>query len=662
MNAALVALELRKNRLTLIGLALVFLLMAPLALLVAPRAGYGPRAAVDAGLILWTLAGLPLAAAVLGASAGASLRAEASREAEAPLPVSAASRVARGLAGAALQLLILAAVTSLICAAVSPGWRGTVLGAGEASDLWRQELALRGFFPVVWLDLLLTSYLCAYAIGHALAGGLLGAAWACAEAATLALGLQYSFFFHQRMPSFAPAGLLAAAAGLGAKLLLIPWLAERFERRRPMSAGRILAAAGLACVGLLAAAAAEERAWTRLREDLTIVSPRDGGMLMPRSLGSTEDEREASYLPRVYGKGLPAATVAAGLVWIAGDGTVSRLIPDLPVTRLVGPSWGGFIEALHRDARGNLFVVRRLYGRSRDAYELWGGRPETGLARIDLDLRSFAGLTLDRGRVILDRSGAAFLSWPPAPAQKPCALTGEAGAKACVPLAEAPAAVPEAAVLRPGSGRRAVRVSPRPGRSAVCRLPGAVPRGFDDKFAAVSLGGRPAWFVPFDRGRDPGLAVCRADGRVEKTWTFDPMMLWPLGSLDLNVLADGSVVYQSAYTWRVATAGGEFLPLIDSKTLFQRWPRPAGAYPFTPELVRRFDGKDWIVFEADRLVVMNEKDGTPLRAMPLPHRAYNLGMWKGLSVLDGGLVLSDDYKTLPTFVDWDGRARPLMAP
>ncbi len=662
MNAALIALELRKNRLTLIGLALGFVLVPPLSLLVAPRAGYGPAAAVEAGLVLWTLAGLPLAAVVLGASAGAGLRAEATREAEEPFPVSAASRARRGLAAAALQFLILAAATALISAAVSPGWRGTVLGAGEAPEVWAGTAPLRGFCAGACLDLLVSSFLCAYALGHAFAGGLLGAALAAAECAALALGLQYDLFFSYRLPSFVPLALSAWGAGLAAKTAVLPFLAETLERRRRAAPPRLLAAGALVLAGLVLAAGAEEIAYARLRASLKVVAPSDGGMTL-LGFGPTPDDLQADLVPAVYARGVPAGTAAGGLVWIGAFGRVTRLIPDAAAGRLIGPEWGASIEALHRDALGRIFVVRDLRQRGGDRRELWAGRPGAGLRRLDLDLSAFSGLALDGGRVVLKRGGAFFDPRGPQHRHPDCVLSGEDGKDACVPPASTrPLLSVSAGTIAPGSARGAARVSASPGRAALCRLPGRVPKGMDGPFPAFLLGGSAAWFIPYEGARGQGVALCREDGSARVAWRMPPMSLWPIGGPDLSALPDGSVVRPFAYDWSVATADGRFLPTITSRRLFQRWPRPDGAPLFTPRLLRRANGRDWVLFEGKRLVEMSESDGSPVRDWVLPIRPI-AGEARARAVpLNGGFLLREPLGKSPLFVSWDGAVTRPRAP
>ena len=193
------------------------------------------------------------------------------------------------------------------------------------------------------------------------------------------------------------------------------------------------------------------------------------------------------------------------------------------------------------------------------------------------------------------------------------------------------------------------------------RLPG---RAADlDASATTSLpyqvGGKTAYFVPVRIGDDEAVAVCFEDGKVQTVWRHGWSGVRGIGGLRLDVLPDGTLVYQYAYDWNVIDPAGTVLPKISSKRLFERWPRREGAPPHTPRLVHRAGGRAWIVFEANRLVEMDESTGMPVKDWPLPVPAEKPGSYDGLRVLEGGLVIQDSAS--PFFIGWDGAVRALRA-
>jgi hypothetical protein len=667
MNSALIALELRKNRLTLIGLAAAFVLVPPLALLVAPRAALTPAAAVEAGLILWSVAGLPLAAVFLGATAGAGLRDAAVREAEAPFPGSPAERVARGFAGAALQFLILALATFLISAALSPVWRSAALGSGESPQVWGQVAPLRGLLAYLCFELLAGSFLAAYALGHAFAGGLIGTALALAELLALALGLQYRLWFHERTEAFVPLALLAAAVGAAAKAAAVVPLAARFERRKPLGAARAAAAVLLLGAGLAAAWSAEESAYAGLRSSLRLVKPGVSEFFL--TLGPSTDDAMAALYPPIRQAGLLASTVAGGLFWIPQDGNPVRLLPDGDAGRalLVGP-YGTRLEAAVWDRDGRLLVARRTETpsavRVRAGFfpapapgDFWAGRPDRGLRRVD------PGLGVPEQ--IVRENGEAGIRFRKGNEERFCTLDDDGRARRCGPSRSAwsvvksfePQTFPLAARVSK-DGRSLIRSGERP---RTWTLPGRFSDlgGAMDAVLARRVGSEVAYFVPVRIKDAEAVAVCYESGKVRTVWSHDWTGVRGLGGLQLDLLPDGTLSYQFAYDWNVVDPAGVFVPPIRSRRLFERWPRAESEPPRTPMLARRAGGKDWIVFEGNRLVEMDESTGQPLKDWPLPFRVEGYGTAGRVHLLNGGLVLQGSGA--PFFVGWDGATRALRA-
>jgi len=647
MNASLIALELRKNRLTLIGLGAGFALIPPLSFLVARVKGLDAPGAFGAGIALWTIVGLPLSSVFLGATAGAGLRSAESREAEAPLPGSPTGRVLRGFAGAFIQFLILALATGLVSSAIDPAWSGTVLGAGEAPRVWADAAPMRGLLLFLALDLLAASFFAAYAVGHALAGGLLGAALVLAEILALALGLQCPLFFPDRAEPFAGLAVLAALAGLLAKLASARPLAARFERSRPLGFGGAAAAVLLLAAGPLVSWGAEECGYARLRSSLRLLKP--GLSTSFLYIGPSAEDAHAALSPAARGAGALATTVGGGLFSLGSDGRAVRLLPDADVGRFslfTAPLIR--VEAAVFDRTGRLFAQRRTAsaegGLFSESDEWLVGRPASGLRRIASDRGAILELARQDGTVGVVVYDKAFK-------RVFCAVDDGGRLDDCAPKREE-SALPQAAA--PSKDGTALA---RPGPHArAWRLPGRT----DDRgpLAPFLLEGKPAYFVTVLKDEEESVSVCREDGSVKTYWKHGYSGVRRIGGTDLEVLPDGTLVYQYAYDWNVVDPAGNFLPPIRSKRLFERWPRPAGARPHTPRLVHRAGGRAWVLFEAERLVELDEGTGMPVRDWALPVRWDDVH-GDSLRVLESGLVLQEKGSLF--FVGWDGTSRALRA-
>src|SRR6185503_19256579 len=250
-------------------------------------------------------------------------------------------------------------------------------GVGEGPLVLEHTVPLRGLLVFVAFDLLAGSFLAAYALGHAVAGGLIGLALAVGEGAALALGLQYGLFFPDRAASFMPLALLAAAAGVAAKAAAIPALSARFERARPLGLARGSATALLVAAGLLLSWSAEESAYARLRSSLRLVKTGLERSYFSILGEASPEEAQAALFPAVRDAGALASTVAGGLFWIAPDGRLVRLLPDGDGARfsLVGPYGSRVGSGALWDRDGRVLVRRDVHEPSGDRVEYWTGRP-----------------------------------------------------------------------------------------------------------------------------------------------------------------------------------------------------------------------------------------------------------------------------------------------
>lgn len=651
MNSALVALELRKNRLTLIGLGASFALVPALALLVGPRQGLTPAAALESGFVLWTFIGLPFSAVLLGASAGAGLRATENRDAETALPGSPLARVGRGALSAALQFLLLTVVTVLVGGVISPGSHANIFGVGEAPKVWAEAAPWRGLIAFFAFELLFSSFVAAYAMGHAIAGGLFGAAVSGAEALAMMFGLSYGLFFGERVSSFVPLAFLIGAAGLAAKGAALKPLSERFERGRPLGFAGAFGAALLFLVGALAAAGAQESVFLALQSSLRMTP--ESANTLELFLGPSAVEEARARFPAIRHAGALAKEIDGGLDWVSAEGRVKRLIRSASIGRasaLAPKDWVS--ETALWDKDGRLFVARRLDFASGAKIELWLGRPDAGFTKVESGLDH---PSLERVDGVVHVNGWRSFK------DQDC-VYGTDGVPTCTT---------ERSYHRRGNGMGGLgkiddrAALPRDrfaavdaaGRRHEWKLPGRMASGLrpqDIRFPYL-IGGKPAWFVPVQRADDQGVAVCREDGRVEFVWKTSLGMMLPIGGMDLKVLPDGTILHNYGYDFDVVDPSGQFLPPIKTKKLFERWPRKADAPPHTPVLVRRAGGHAWFVFEGDRLVEMEEGNGMPVRDWPLPVVS------DAPTVLDGGIIVEAAHGA-PYFVAWDGKTRALRAP
>ncbi|MDE2511683.1 MAG: hypothetical protein KGL74_11230, partial [Elusimicrobia bacterium] len=514
MNTALISLELRKNRLTLIGLAAACALIPPLSLAVAAEKGIALRVALQAGTWWWVIVGLPISAAVFGASAGAGLRSADVREAEAPLPGSAAGRVLRGLAAAVLQFAALALLTAAVASIVSPGWARAVFdfnGPANARE-WAGTMLARGLVACFALDLIASCFFASYALGHAFAGGLLGAALSLAADIGVLLALQYHVFFPDRAESFGVIAALAVFGGLAAKAAAIRPMAERFERSRPLGARGAGAVFLLLGMGLLLAWGAEELSYTQLKTSLRLIKPGAFSLMIP--LGESINEAEADLYPPVRSAGALADTAAGGLYWIAPDGTAKRLLPDGPSGRfaLNGP-YGNRVESVLWDRDGRLLVARRSATPAGDKTSFWVGRPRAGLNPVDPALGTAEQLTREGGEVGI-RFREGFQT-------RFCAMADDGRARTCSrPTAGySPFVAPQypLAATISKDGRTLTRPGPHP---RTWRLPGRA-EDLDSTPTTVPAyldGGKTAYFVSVRIGDDEAVAECLENGAVRTLW------------------------------------------------------------------------------------------------------------------------------------------------
>ncbi len=239
LAAAQFRLEVRKHRLMLGGVAGAFLVSLPLAALSSRVYGIAAASAIDGILTLWTLFGLPLAAAIYGATAGAGLRETGAEEAEAPLPVPALYRLRGALANAASGFLVLFTLVMGV-------WFVRVQGASSATP--ETLAAAAPFSAALELTVLAASFIVGYASRHAVLAGLSGLTLGLVAFLPAGGAALVSWTFSDRVPLGVSGWGLIAALGLGAPSAVLA--AGRLILPRLARSARI-GAASWATAGLL---------------------------------------------------------------------------------------------------------------------------------------------------------------------------------------------------------------------------------------------------------------------------------------------------------------------------------------------------------------------------------------------------------------------------
>ncbi|MBI5239240.1 MAG: hypothetical protein HY926_02100 [Elusimicrobia bacterium] len=178
----MIRLELRKQKMAFLALAAGILVSLPCAWVGGRLGGVSSHRVLTAFLYFWAWAGLPIAASLLSASAGAGLRAEPSVSAEAALPVSDRQKFAAGWLAAAGYLVFCALLV----------WSGvfaeSILRTGWGGSL-DKEITLVLFMTIpCLLYISLGSFVCSYVLGKGVVGGIMGSMLGAALGGAAAVG------------------------------------------------------------------------------------------------------------------------------------------------------------------------------------------------------------------------------------------------------------------------------------------------------------------------------------------------------------------------------------------------------------------------------------------------------------------------------------------
>lgn len=354
-------LEARKHRLMFGGLAGTFLASLPLAALSGRVYDIPAGSAVDGMLTLWTFVGLPLAAAIYGSTAGASLRAPGTEEAEAPLPVPAVARLRGALAGAVSGFGVLFAL-------VMGAWLVRVQGPSSATP--GTLAAAVPFSAALELTVLTASFVVGFAARHAVLAGLAGLALGVVSFVPAGGAALVAWTFADRVELGLSGWAILAALALGSPPAMLAagrLTLPRLARSARVSLASWAAAGALLLAPLAPASLVFTSALTRLNESRTDVG------ISWSSAPAPEKAAFAAVPGRREGKFY--ATFEGGLLFKPSDGYEPEvtLVPGNPVSPLTlwrrsyhprfvhaGWGWDGRVwaqRALERDGR----IVRELY-------------------------------------------------------------------------------------------------------------------------------------------------------------------------------------------------------------------------------------------------------------------------------------------------------------
>lgn len=558
MILPMIRLELRKNRLAAASAAAAFLVTLPVCRFVSSATGLELRLSLDAGLTAWVLLGVPLAAALIGASSGAAAASRDTLESEALLPASSARRAAASIAASILLAALFAAFVFATGAALgAPPSR--FLSPGEkawGSSFW-ENIAISQVLALATLDLLAGAWALSRLIGHGVAGGLLALLLTAATGAGLAVCFGLQMEHHEWGVVCLRSALLIAYAGAFAKIGA-GLIAARWNERR--TGPRTLAAAlALMIVPIVLI-------WGRAAVELRMLDAKVALIGRPFASG---------------GEGAVLKTVRGGVLSADGRG-VRILVPEQRsgLTDILLNPFRTWIRGAWLDEKGVLWVERYVSPNT----ELWrieGSKVESIRMTDHGSISEVAGVPLKHRypggkRLLVARAEDYF--------RRGDRASWLVGYKDIVATRRREA----------GAGRVACdgRCFEAEGRR--WKLPGAE-AGAELVFPHV-IGGRRAYLVPVRIGENWSMALCRADGSTIIAW---PDFYPP------ETLPDGTIFS----LWK-----GKLRSIGPDGTIAS--PIALGPSLSPSRLMRIAEGKAWLV-SAGRLTVVDSA-GRPVRSRPLP--------------------------------------------
>ncbi len=625
MNFPLLGLELRKNRLAAASVVAAFVITLPVSRLVASATGMESANALSTILLAWTFLGVPFAAVLIGATAGAGTASAGSRGAEALLPASPARRAGASL-GAALALLAAVAAVIVAAALLGNALAPYLLPADQAYNWGRpfwEKLPKSPFFLAFVADVLAASWALAYLTGHGVAGGLLGPSLVAFELLGLAVGAGLRLEQGEWVPWNGSTDVdLAFLAGLAAfKFAAIPFAARLERRPSPALAAWAKPAVWLLAGPAAACAAAGWLAWGTWSRMLPIMGGRLAYQSWSEDGGMSPAAREAGN------RELILHSVRGGL-FAAGPSGTRVLIPE-DVSGVFDLVFRAFDRArvisVERAEDGTLWATRtigmrmELWRQDGDAMKLVFADTRDDIPRLDRVARR-----LYWRRWNLQNAASEYV---------PVGEFARLGRKAAaLPGLDAAIKAGSTGVARIGGPKGDILTK----GSKTWKLPGPA----ESTMPAYPhwVGGKPAYLVPtITKTGAAVVALAREDGKVETAWRTRRR-----GFYDLP---DGTIF---------AYAEGDRIGIIDAdgRVSSLRYGRLAAEGQHgAPGLLRRLDGRSWLIW--DSCIVETDANGKLVSRTRLPDvDAY--------AVVRDGLIYDSGRRWW--FRSWDGTTRPLAKP
>lgn len=629
MTLPLLRLELRKNFLSAVSAVAAFLVTLPMCRLVTASTGLTLALSIEAALTAWVLLGVPLAAALIGASCGAAAAARETVEAEALLPLSPARRAGASLAAAVLLATGFAAFV-LATAALLDMAPAHILSPGQkvwGRSFW-YDLELAPLLALAALDVLAGAWALARLTGHGVAGGLLALMTTTATAVAVSACFGLEIVYDSWSVSCSTAALLIAACGTAAKAWAAA-VAARWDERR---AGSRSLAAALALLWLPAVLVWGRTALEFRRLSVGLKTGYNSAAIY--SYQSVDDRfPRGRKVLAAAGENAVLETVRGGVV-LAGFGGVRTLIREenSGLWDLILEPYKTYVRGVWWDEDGRLWVARYVSPNT----ELW--RAQEGKADSIRTPENYNGSFSMRGgtpikyrfpdskRMLIARVDDYFrrgirTSW----VEDSSFLERRAG---------------ETAAALPACGGRCLKAGGR-----VWELPGrALSRGW---VYPDQIGGRRAYLVPVETSSGRKVALCRANGQTEIAW---PLLASSRGRPTYAGLPDGTLFsYGPQSTLWAIGPDGRVAPPVSFERLRRELPR--NKTPF-PDLMRRADGKIWLVW-GDRLSVLDAEGRTTLT------RNLPKGVYDARPLKDGFLLVT---KRATYLADWSGATRRIEKP
>jgi hypothetical protein len=622
MNIPLIRLELRKNRLAAASAAAAFLVTLPVCRLVSAATGLELKLSLDAGLTAWVLLGVPLAAALIGASSGAAAGSRDANDCEALLPPSPGRRAASAIAASVLLTAGFAAFV-LAVGAVLGMPPGRFLSPGQkawGAAFW-YGLELAPLLAIATLDVLAGAWALSRLLGHGVAGGLLALLATTATGAAVAVCFGLEIEHYAWGASCLRTALWLAAAGALAKV----WtgvLAARWAERRTGPG----ALAALLATLILPGLAIGGRAWTELRMLDARVVPAESEAVYRYQTFDGRFARGGRALAAA-GEGAVLKTVRGGLV-IADARGVRPLVPEQNsgLSELLLEPFKVWIHGAWRDEKGVLWVERFVSPNT----ELWradGAKVESRRMTDGGSFSMIAGVPLkhaypDAKRLLLARADDYFLR-----GDKAAWFEGYTG---FLSRRER-----EAAAGRVACGGRCLAAAGKK-----WTLPGVAQE--TGPVYPDEAGGRRAYLIRVRTARGAETVLCRADGTTE--------IAWPSFDSTYGGLPDGTLfAYGGGSTLWAVGADGKVAPPVSYAGLRKELSAADRAHPV---LLRRAEGKIWLAWKG-RLAVLDASGKTTL-SRPLPG-----GIEETVPLKDGFVFTT---KRSAWFSDWNGNLRRVENP